>query len=98
MKKAIAFTYQNFLSRRKYNMLWRTQSSVFDATNEVWIPCNVKVMDMQVSLSKISDESVEKFVKALDISSVFQIPNVPGVTRTVTWLVFMIVDLHLKWL
>jgi hypothetical protein len=71
---------------------------VFDANNEVWIPHNVKCLglDMQVSLSKVSDESVEKFVKTLDIGSVSQIPIVPGVTRTVTGLVFMIVDLHLR--
>ena len=44
------------------------QSSVFDANNEVWIPRNVKCLglDMQVSLSKVSDESVEKFVKTLE--------------------------------
>ena len=51
---------------------------------------------MQVSLSKVSDESVEKFVKTLDIGSVSQIRILPGVTRTVTGLVFMIVDLHLR--
>ena len=30
------------------------------------------------------------------LCTVSQIPNVPGVIRTVTGLVFMIVDLHLK--
>ena len=98
MTQAISFKYENFLSRRKYNLLCKTQSTVFDANNEVWIPRNVKCLglDVQVSLSKVSDESVEKFVKSLDIGSVSQIPNVPGVTRTVTGLVFMIVDLHLR--
>ena len=98
MTQAISFKYENFLSRRKYNLLCKTQSTVFDANNELWIPRNVKCLglDMQVSLSKVSDESVEKFVKTLDIGSVSQIPNVPGVTRTVTGLVFMIVDLHLR--
>jgi hypothetical protein len=98
MTQAISFKYENFLSHRKYNLLCKTQSTVFDANNEVWIPHNVKCLglDMQVSLSKVSDESVEKFVKTLDIGSVSQIPIVPGVTRTVTGLVFMIVDLHLR--
>ena len=98
MTQAISFKYENFLSRRKYNLLCKTQSTVFDANNEVWIPRNVKCLglDVQVSLSKVSDESVEKFVKSLDIGSVSQIPNVPGVTRTVTGLVFMIVDLRLR--
>ena len=98
MTQAISFKYENFLSRRKYNLLCKTQSTVFDPDNEVWIPRNVKCLglDMQVSLSKMSDESVKKFVKTLDIGSVSQIPNVPGVTRMVTGLVFMIVDLYLR--
>ena len=89
MTQAISFKYENFLSCRKYNLLCKTQSTVFDANNEVWIPRNVKCLglDVQVSLSKVSDESVEKFVKSLDIGSVSQIPNVPGVTGTVTGLV-----------
>ena len=73
-------------------MLCKTQSTVFDANNELWVPHNVKCLglDIQVSHSKVSDESVQKFVKSLDIGSVNQIPNVPGVTRRVTGLVFMI--------
>ena len=51
---------------------------------------------MEISLSRISDESVEKFVRTLDIGSVCQIPHVLGVTRSVTGLVFMIIDLHLR--
>ena len=41
---------------------------------------------MKVPLNQISDESVENFVKYLDVGHVNQIPNVPGVTRTVTGL------------
>ena len=71
---------------------------MFDASNEVWVPRNVKCLgiDMQLSLNRISNESVEKYVKTLDIGCVNQIPNVPGVTRTVTGLLFMIMDLHLR--
>ena len=98
LTQAVAFKYENFLSRMKLNLLCKTQSSVFDANNDVWVPRNIKCLglDMQVSLNRISDESVEKFVKTLDIGCVSQIPNVPGVTRTVTGLVFMIIDLHLR--
>ena len=98
LKQAVAFKYQNFLSRRKFNLLCKTQSSAFDAEQEVWVPHNMKCLgiDMKVPLNQISDESVEKFVKSLDIGHVHQIPNVPGVTRTVTGLVFMIIDLHLR--
>ena len=89
MAQALSFKYKNFC---------KTQSTVFDQHNEVWIPRNVECLslDMQVSLSEMSDENVEKFVKTPDIGSVSQIPNVPGVTRTVTVLAFMIVDLHLR--
>ena len=98
MAQAVAFKYQNFLSRRKFNFMCKTQSSVFDPNDEVWVPRNIKCLgiDMQLSLNYISNEKVDKFVKSLDIGSVIQVPNVPGVTRTVTGLVFMIIDLHLR--
>ena len=53
-------------------------------------------VDMRVPLNHISNENIDKFVKSLDIGNVNQIPGVPGVTRTLTGLVFMILDLHLK--
>ncbi len=98
MAQAVAFKYQNLLSRRKFNFMCKTQSSVFDPNDEVWVPRNIKCLgiDMQLSLNYISNEKVDKFVKSLDIGSVIQVPNVPGVTRTVTGLVFMIIDLHLR--
>jgi hypothetical protein len=48
--QAISFKYANFLSRRKCNLLCKTQSTVFDANDEVWVPRNVKCLglDMQV--------------------------------------------------
>ena len=52
-------------------------------------------IDIQLSLSHISNESIEKFVKTLDIGCVCQIPDIPSVTRTITGLIFMIMDLHL---
>lgn len=44
-------------------VLCKTQSSVFDASNEAWVPRNVKCLDidMQLSLNRISNESVEKY-------------------------------------
>ena len=96
LKQAVALKYQNFLSRRKYNLLCKTQSSAFDADGEVWVPRNMKCLgiDLRVPFTRVTDEKVEKFIKSLDIGHVNQIPNVPGVTRTMTGLVFMIIDLH----
>ena len=60
LTQAVAFKYENFLSRMKLNLLCKTQSSVFDANNDVWVPRNIKCLglDMQVSLNCISDGSV----------------------------------------
>jgi hypothetical protein len=98
LKQAVALKYKNFLSRRKFSLLCKTQSSVFDANEEVWLPHNMKCLgvDMRVPFSFISNESIETFVRSLDIGHVNQIPNVPGLTRTVTGLVFLIIDLHLR--
>jgi hypothetical protein len=98
LNQALAFKYQNFLSLRKFNLMCKTQSSVFDPDAEVWLPRNMKCLgvDVESSLSRVSDDKIDKFVKSLDIGSISQIPNAPGVTRTITGLVFMIIDFHLR--
>ena len=97
LKQVVAFKYKNYLSRRKFDLLCKTQSTAFDADQEVWVPRNMCLgIDIKVTLGAISNKSIETFVKSLDIGRVSQIPDVPGVTRTVTGLVFMIIDLHLQ--
>lgn len=98
LKQAVLVKYQNFLSRRKYNLACKTQNSVFYPDAEVWLPRNVKCLDVDIGIPdlNVSKYKVEQFVKKLDIGEVTHIPSVPGVARTVTGLVFMIVDLHLR--
>lgn len=98
LKQAVLMKYQNFLSRRKYALVCKTQSSVFDPNSDLWVPRNMKCLglDLRVPCITISDKRVENFVKSLDIGHVNQIPNSPGVSRTITGLVFMIIDLHLR--
>ena len=98
IKQSVALKYQSFLSRRKYNLVCKTQNSFFNAEKEVWLPRNINCLGVDLSLPKLSlsDESVDKFVKRLDIGHVTQLPGVSGVSRTVTGLVFMIIDLHLR--
>ena len=69
LSEAISLKYKNFLSRRKFNIICKTQSSVFDTDKDTWVPRNVKCLgvDVQLSLSRVSNESIEKFVKTLDI-------------------------------
>ena len=98
LKQAVAMRYHNHLSRRKFDLVCKTQSSVFDPKQETWLPRCIKHKDVVISLPKIvSDAKVDNFVKSLDIGYVCQIPEIcPGVSRTVTGLVFMILDLHLR--
>ena len=97
LKQAVAMKYHNHLSRRKFNIVCKTQSSVFDPSQETWLPRCIKHKDLNISLPKIvNDEKVDNFVKSLDIGYVCQIPGSPGVSRTVTGLIFMILDLHLR--
>ena len=85
LKQAVAIKYQNYLSRRKFKLVCRTQSSVYAADQEVWLPRNLKCMGTNIALPKIvSDLKVDYFVKSLDIGHVCQISNYPGVSRTVT--------------
>ena len=70
---------------------------MFNAEQDVWLPRNIKCAGVNISVKRIvSDEKVEKFKKSLDIGHVSEIPNYSGVSRTVTGLVFMILDLHLR--
>ena len=98
LKQSVALKYQSYLSRRKYNLVCKTQNSFFNAEKEVWLPRNIKCLGVDLRLPKLSlsDENVDRFVKSLDIGRVTQIPGVSGVSRTVTGLVFMIIDLHLR--
>ncbi|KAJ7365214.1 hypothetical protein OS493_007866 [Desmophyllum pertusum] len=97
LKQAIATKYQNFLSRRKFNLVCKTQTSYFNAESEVWVPRNVKCVGLDLRVPRpASNAAVDKFVKELNIGTVNQIPNAPGVSRTMTGLLFMIIDLHLR--
>ena len=88
LKQAVAMTFQNYLSRHKFNLVCKMQSSVYDAEQEVWLPRNIKCMDAEIALPNVSDLKVDHFVKRVDIGHVCQISQYPGVSRTVTRLVF----------
>ena len=97
LKQAVAIKYQNYLSSRKFKLVFKTQSSVYNAEQEVWHPRNLKCINTHISLPKIvSDLNVDHFVESLDIGHVCQIANYPGVSCTVTGSVFMILDFHLR--
>ena len=98
VKQSVALKYQSYLSRRKYNLVCKTQSSFFNAEKEVWLPRNIKCLGVDLRLPKLtlSDEAIDRVVKSLDIGHATQIPGVSGVSHTVTGLVFMIIDLHLR--
>ena len=85
LQKAIATKHQNHLSRRKFVLVCRTQSSYFNAASETWLPRNVNCMGIDLRLPK-----------SVDIGDITELPNVAGVSRTVTGLVLMILDLHLR--
>ena len=88
--------YQKFLSRRKFKLVCKTQNSVFNSYEDVWVSRNMKCKDFEVSLPKIvSDSKVDKFIKSLDIGAVSQLPGCSGVSRTITGLVYMILNLYL---
>ena len=85
--------YHNDLSRQTD---CKTQSSSFDPSKQTWLPRCIKHKDIIISLPEIvNDAKEDNFVKSLDIGYVCQIPGSPVVSRTVTGLIFTILDLHL---
>ncbi|XP_078680446.1 uncharacterized protein LOC144915706 [Branchiostoma floridae x Branchiostoma belcheri] len=97
INQAIALKYRGFLSRRKYDVQCRTLTSVFDPNKKVWLPRSVKVDGVDVrSMRQLSHYKLDRFVKSIDIGSLYHLPRELGVTRSVTALVHMVVDLHLR--
>ena len=97
LKQDVAMKYQAFSSKRKFQLTCKTQTSVLNAEQDVWLQRNIKCPGVNISVPRIvSDKKVEKFVKSLDIGHVSEIPNYSGVSRTVTGLIFMIFNLHLR--
>ena len=54
MPQAVATKYQNHLSRRKYTLVCRTQSSFFDPESETWLPRNISCAGIDLRLPKTS--------------------------------------------
>ena len=50
LKQAVAMKYQNFLSRRKFKLICKTQSSVFNAEKEVCLSQNTIAFSLVVTL------------------------------------------------
>ena len=97
MKQALALKYQNFLSRRKFNIVCKTQSAYFNADKEIWLLRNVKCMGLDLRQPQpVSSKAVELFVNNLNVGHIEQIPGAPGVSSSITGLIFMILDLHLR--
>ena len=98
MNQAVASKYQLHLSRRKYSFLCKVQEKTFNVESQTWTNNSISFGDKNITLCKkpISDRSVEKFVKGLDIGDIHIIPGYCGTFRSVTALTMMILDLHLR--
>ena len=98
LNKSVAVKYLTFQSRRKYNFLCKIQKVTYDTNSETFGKNILSYGDynLDVSIKPISNMTVDAFVKSLDIGQLHQIEGHSGVSRTVTALVTMIVDLNLK--
>ena len=56
INQAIAMKYQNFLSRRKFTLVCKTQTSFFNDDKEVWVPRNMKCLGVDL---RITSDSVK---------------------------------------
>ena len=87
LRKAIATKYLGHLSRRKYNLLCKIQDNALsnkDTQNvDELLPKNDE-FKLDLRTKQLSHNSVDKFVRSLDIGEVHQIPGCAGLTRTVT--------------
>ncbi|XP_066914986.1 uncharacterized protein [Clytia hemisphaerica] len=98
LDRAIALKYSTFQSRRKYTFQCKIQKSMYDPSSETFgkISMTYGEYNLDLNTKSISHQSVDKFVKGLNIGELHQIEGYSGVTRTLTALTTMIVDLNLK--
>jgi hypothetical protein len=98
MKRALAMKYQTFMSRRKFQFICKIQKRSFDIETQEWTKNSITYGDYNLNLktSSVSNKSVELFVRSLDIGDVNVIPGISGVSRTITGLTTLIIDLNLK--
>ena len=77
----------------------KIQKASFDPDSKCWVD-DTMISYGDITLAKqirvVLHNSLDKFVKDIDIGQIHQIPGYAGVTRTVTALVTMIADLHLR--
>ena len=99
LNQAVAMKYQCYLSRRKYRFQCKIQKQTFDVENQEWRNNSITYGDYNIELKTrtISDEKVQKFVNSLDIGDVNILEHpVSGVSRTVTALTTMMLDINIK--
>ena len=98
MNQSIAAKYAGHLSRRKFNFFGKIQKSTFDPDTQQWGQKNINYGGKVIKLFErtLSDNAVQKFICSLDIGDIHPIPGFCGVTRTVTALTTMMLDLHLS--
>ena len=98
MNQAIATKYKLRMSGRKYTFMCKIQKSMYDVDSQTWRKKVINYGDRNITLCEqpISHKSVEQFVKQLDIGDIHSPIGLCGAFRTVTALVTMIIDLHLK--
>ena len=93
MKHALALKYQNFLSRRKFTLVCKTQASYFNTEKEVWLPKNIKCLGLDLRHPQpVSSNAVDLFVKNLNIGHVEQIPahlEFPG--QSLAWYLWLLI-------
>ena len=97
MNQAIATKYK-LQVYAKYTFMCKIQKSMYDVDSQTWRKKVINYGDRNITLCEkpISHKSVEQFVKQLDIGDIHSPIGLCGAFRTVTALVTMIIDLHLK--
>ena len=97
MRKAVATIFGNHISRRKYYLMSKLQNLSYDPNKKTWVPRKAELDGISYRMARsLPFNKIEQFVKSLNTGPVYQIPQHMGVSRTITSLSIMIVDLYLR--
>jgi len=97
VQKALATKYASYLSRRKYIFTCKIEKAVFSDDGDGFAhPVDYAGHKLDLKTAVVSHKRVEQFAKNIDIGEIHVITGYSGVSRTVSTLVSMITDLHLR--
>ena len=99
MNQALSKKYTGYISRRTFEYFNKIQKGgSYDAINQKWNKKQIQYQGNDINMKEyvLSDASVRIFVRSMNMGDIYPIPGFCGVSRNLSALVQMVLELHLN--